>query len=137
MTTKHTPGPWSLETVRTSSGVCHKVGPFPGRREDHPPRHACLYADYPSDSNPSDQELLANARIESGLLYEGESKALASELREAADDLSPRDTPELDEYDAGILGSAGGGDVDWWQDYLRAELERAHAFYQSQQERLL
>lgn len=63
MTTKHTPGPWSLETVRTSSGVCHKVGPFPGRREDHPPRHACLYADYPSDSNPSDQELLANARL--------------------------------------------------------------------------
>ncbi|QQB37956.1 hypothetical protein I6I07_15840 [Achromobacter deleyi] len=78
-----------------------------------------------------------NARIESGLLYEGESKTLAAELREAADDLSPRDTPELDEYDAGILGSAGGGDVDWWQDYLRAELERAHAFYQSQLESLL
>ena len=63
MTTKHTPGPWGLETVRTSSGVCHKVGPFPGRRGDDKPRHACLYADYPSDSNPSDQELLANARL--------------------------------------------------------------------------
>lgn len=77
-----------------------------------------------------------NARIESGLLYEGESKALASELREAANDLSPRDTPELNEYDAGTLGSAGG-DVEWWQDYLRAELERAHSFYQSQLEGLL
>jgi hypothetical protein len=75
MTTIHTPGPWSLETVRTSSGVCHKVGPFPGRREDHPPRHACLYADYPSDSNPSDQELLANARL----------IAAAPELLEALD----------------------------------------------------
>ncbi|WP_429927734.1 hypothetical protein [Achromobacter xylosoxidans] len=63
MTTNHTPGPWSLETVRTSCGVCHKVGPFPGRREDDKPRHACLYADYPSESNPADQELLANARL--------------------------------------------------------------------------
>lgn len=63
MTTKHTPGPWSLETVRTSSGFCHKVGPFPGRREDDKPRHACLYADYPSESNPADRELLANARL--------------------------------------------------------------------------
>ncbi|WP_211485469.1 hypothetical protein [Achromobacter ruhlandii] len=77
MTTKHTPGPWSLETVRTSSGVCHKVGPFPGRREDHPPRHACLYADYPSDSNPADQELLANARL----------IAAAPELLDALEDL--------------------------------------------------
>jgi len=63
MTTKHTPGPWSLETVRTSCGVCHKVGPFPGRRENDKPRHACLYADYPSESNPADQELLANANL--------------------------------------------------------------------------
>ncbi|MFY4013984.1 hypothetical protein ACOTJS_19410 [Achromobacter xylosoxidans] len=63
MTKTHTPGPWTLETVRTASGFCHKVGPFPGRREDHPPRHACLYADYPSESNPADQELLANARL--------------------------------------------------------------------------
>ena len=77
------------------------------------------------------------ATIETGLLDESESQAMAAELRSAADDLSPRDTPELDEYDAGLLSSAGGGDVDWWQDYLRAELERAHAFYQSQLEGLL
>ncbi|WP_315132874.1 hypothetical protein [Achromobacter marplatensis] len=79
---------------------------------------------------------VGNASIESGLLNEGEAKAMASELRSAADDLSPRDTPELDEYDAGLLASAGGGDVDWWQDYLRAELGRAHEFYQSQMESL-
>lgn len=59
----HTKGPWTLETVRTACGVCHKVGPFPARREDEKPRHACLYADYPSESNPADQELLANARL--------------------------------------------------------------------------
>ena len=56
-----TPGPWSVETVPTSCGVCHKVGPFPGRRPGDPPRHACLYADYPSQCNPVDDELEANA----------------------------------------------------------------------------
>jgi len=56
-----TPGPWSVETVPTSCGVCHKVGPFPGRRPGDPPRHACLYADYPSQGNPADDELEANA----------------------------------------------------------------------------
>jgi len=61
--TKWTPGPWVLETVKTSVGVCHKVGPFPAKREDDKPRHACLYADYPSDFNPADQALLANARL--------------------------------------------------------------------------
>lgn len=74
------------------------------------------------------------AQIESGLLTEDETKAMAAELRSVADDLSPRDTPELDEYDAGLLASAGGGDIEWWQDYLRAELGRAHEFYQSQME---
>lgn len=59
----HTPGPWTLDTVRTDCGVCHKVGPFPGRNERDKPRHACLYADYPSASNPADLELYANARL--------------------------------------------------------------------------
>lgn len=39
---------------------------------------------------------------------------------------------ELDAYDAGLLGDYGGGDVEWWHDYLRAELARAHDFYSSQ-----
>lgn len=62
-TAKHTPGPWHVTTVRTSVGVCHKVGPFPGKKEGDSPRHACLYADYPSADNPRDAELLANARL--------------------------------------------------------------------------
>ena len=33
-------------------------------------------------------------------------------------------------YDAGLLNDFGGGDVQWWQDYIRAELDRAHDFYQ-------
>jgi len=38
----------------------------------------------------------------------------------------------LQTYDAGLLNDFGGGDVSWWQDYIRAELERAHEFYASQ-----
>ena len=60
---KHTPGPWKVETVTTTCGICHKVGPFPGQTENSKPRHACLYSDYNSESNPADIELLANARL--------------------------------------------------------------------------
>lgn len=38
----------------------------------------------------------------------------------------------LNRYDAGLLNDFGGGNVDWWWDYLRAELDRAHDFYQTQ-----
>ncbi len=30
------------------------------------------------------------------------------------------------DYDAGLLNDFGGGDVGWWQDYLRAEIGRAN-----------
>lgn len=32
-------------------------------------------------------------------------------------------------YDAGLLGDGGGGDVDWWHDYIRVELARADEYY--------
>lgn len=38
----------------------------------------------------------------------------------------------LDAYDAGLLSDFGGGNVEWWQDYIRAELERAHDHYEAQ-----
>lgn len=56
-----TPGPWEATTVVTSIGACHKVGPFPGKTTEHPPRHACLYVDYESADNPADREIYANA----------------------------------------------------------------------------
>ena len=45
MTDAHTPtaGPWKLETVKTSCGICHKIGPFPWR--DDKENHACIYVD--------------------------------------------------------------------------------------------
>lgn len=39
---------------------------------------------------------------------------------------------EVEPYDAGLLGDFGGGNVEWWQDYIRSELQRAHEFYESQ-----
>ena len=39
----------------------------------------------------------------------------------------------IDRYDAGLLGDGGSGDVDWWHDYIRSELDRAHDFYGQQQ----
>lgn len=41
-------------------------------------------------------------------------------------------TGELEPYDAGLLNDFGGGNVEWWQDYIRAELGHAHDFYQAQ-----
>ena len=40
----------------------------------------------------------------------------------------------LADYDAGLLNDFGGGDVDWWQDYLRAEIGRANDFWRVQAE---
>lgn len=36
---------------------------------------------------------------------------------------------ETPDYDAGLLNDFGGGNVEWWQDYLRAEIGRANEFW--------
>jgi hypothetical protein len=33
------------------------------------------------------------------------------------------------DYDAGLLSDFGGGDVEWWQDYIRAELCRCNDYW--------
>lgn len=33
---------------------------------------------------------------------------------------------EHPDYDCGLINGYGGGDVSWWQDYLRAEIGRAN-----------
>ena len=58
MTSKHTPGPWRLETVPTSIGQCHKIGPFPGGHD------CCVYDDgRPVGTAAHSPELLADARL--------------------------------------------------------------------------
>jgi len=36
------------------------------------------------------------------------------------------------DYDAGALNDWGGGDVGWWQDYIRSEIERANDHWREQ-----
>jgi hypothetical protein len=42
----------------------------------------------------------------------------------------------LAEYDAGSLNDYGGGNVEWWWDYIRYELGKAHDHYQEQVDEL-
>ena len=63
---KHTKGPWTLETVPTQVGICHKIGPFPSDGV-YDSTHACVYS---NNTRMSDlghsfvgDELLANARL--------------------------------------------------------------------------
>jgi hypothetical protein len=39
---------------------------------------------------------------------------------------------ELGEYDANLLNDYGGGNVEWWQDYIRYELGCAYEHYKEQ-----
>lgn len=61
----HTPGPWKLETVSTSVGSCHKIGPFPSNGV-YGETHTCIYSDnvrVGETGNTIGNELLANARL--------------------------------------------------------------------------
>jgi hypothetical protein len=82
---KHTPGPWTMETVRTSCGVCFKVGPFPWKQGKL--IHACIYADYPSPSSPEYHAAVANATLIAAApeLLEALSAAMAFIDSHAAD----------------------------------------------------
>jgi len=33
------------------------------------------------------------------------------------------------DYDSGLLNNYGGGDVDWWQDYIREEIARCNGYW--------
>ena len=57
----YTLGPWTMETVRTSCGVCFKVGPFPWKNGKL--NHACIYADYPTPSSIEYKTAVANAKL--------------------------------------------------------------------------
>lgn len=117
---KHTPGPWVLDTIPTSVGICHRIGPFPPRRpDDVTVRHACLYADYPSASNPADEELEANARL----------MAAAPDLLEALENLmaaysQPEDRICCNGVDCGCMGATTYQQAE---HYARAAIAKATA----------
>ena len=37
-----------------------------------------------------------------------------------------------DDYDPGILNDFGGGDVAWWMDYIRTEIDRCNEYWRDQ-----
>ena len=41
-----------------------------------------------------------------------------------------------DEYNSGLLNDFGGGNVQWWHDYLRAEIEACNEFHHEIEEQL-
>lgn len=43
----------------------------------------------------------------------------------------PAGDADIPDYDAGLLNDWGGGNVDWWQDYIRAEIGRANDYWRS------
>lgn len=66
MRAAHTPGPWSMATVPTSVGSCHKIGPFPNGAA-RVETYACVYADGQrigiDDESAVSKELKANASL--------------------------------------------------------------------------
>lgn len=50
----------------------------------------------------------------------------------AAMSASVRSYEDFTDYDCGLINDFGGGDVGWWQDYVRAEIGRANDFWREQ-----
>jgi NTP pyrophosphatase (non-canonical NTP hydrolase) len=69
----------------------------------------------------------AGWHLSEGLYMTEDVEALLNAARSAP----PGMVLDIPAYDAGLLGDGGGGDVEWWQDYIRAELERSHEHYLS------
>lgn len=94
-----TPGEWSLKTVPTSDGSCHKIGPFPSASRIHSEAHACVYAIGIrlgiDDSTPVARELLANARLMAACSPANIAAILAHVEAQAAE--NERLTAECDE----------------------------------------
>lgn len=37
---------------------------------------------------------------------------------------------EYEYYDPGLLNDFGGGNIEWWQDYIRCEVEACNIYWQ-------
>jgi hypothetical protein len=39
---------------------------------------------------------------------------------------------KINDYDSGLLNDFGGGNISWWQDYIRSEVGRCNDYWRSQ-----
>jgi hypothetical protein len=105
--------------------------------EEYPIGRAIFEQTSPLDTAPPAapaQELQRTGRS-AGTDDECTNKACARvcpALAAAAQPAPVQEPVALEEYYAGLLNDYGGGNVEWWQDYIRAELGRAYEHYQSQ-----
>lgn len=81
-----TQGEWHMETLRTSCGVCHKIGPWPHKWRAGEEMSACIYDDYPSPPEGTDT-MLANAHFIA--LAHREWPALLDEIERLREALTP------------------------------------------------
>lgn len=49
-----------------------------------------------------------------------------------------RESLETDpDYDTGLINDYGGGNIGWWQDYIRSEIERCNEYWKERIEQAL
>ena len=60
-----------------------------------------------------------------------QSRIYAAQEAEEQRDRLAEAARTLPDYDSGILNDFGGGYVEWWQDYLRAEIGRANDYWRA------
>ena len=39
---------------------------------------------------------------------------------------------DIPDYDSGVLNDYGGGNTQWWQDYIRVEINRCNEYWSEQ-----
>jgi hypothetical protein len=82
-----------------------------------------------------DEALRLALEMLDNLLYWDNGKSDYDQAREAITAIKQAlaaPVQELDEYDAGLLNDYGGGNVEWWQDYIHYELGCAYEHYKEQ-----
>jgi hypothetical protein len=78
------------------------------------------------------EEMEANIK-ESGS-YSVSATDIVDDLKKALGKVEQKPTApaSFQDYDAGLLSDYGGGNVAWWMDYIRGELERCNEHWREQ-----
>jgi hypothetical protein len=45
--------------------------------------------------------------------------------------IDPDEILDEQDYDAGLLNDYGGGKADWWQNYIRDEINRCNEYWRT------